>query len=107
MANEARLAYGTFQLRAAPDGVIHLDPVELPEVVAIGADAMIEMLKGIWPLGGPHCEVTHQGKRVHVTTPEAQFTYEHFRTEQDKAGYYFLFRLTYTDNTYRAFLAGN
>jgi hypothetical protein len=106
MANEARLRYGTFRLRAAPDGVIHLDPVELPEVVAIGSDAMLEMLKGVWPLGGPHCDVRRSGRRIHVVTPEAVFTYDHIATKTDTAGPYFLFRLTYTNDTYRAFLAG-
>ena len=107
MANEARLRYDTFQLRAAPDGVTHLDPVKLPEVVAIGMDPLVEMIKGVWPLGGPHCEVSQDKRHIHVTTPEAEFDYHFVRAEQDTAGWYFLFRLTHTDDTYQAFLAGH
>lgn len=107
MANEARLRYGTFDL-GSPDvgGVVHLRS-ELPEVVAVGTDAMLEMIKGIWPLGGPHCEVAMDRRppRFHVVTPECEFTYEHLRTEKDTAGWYFLFRLVYTSDGYQTFLA--
>ena len=109
MANEARLRYGTFSLRAAPDGVVHLEG-DLPEVIALGTDAWVEFVNEVWPLGGPHAEATivAQGQaRLHVVTPEAQFTYEFVRVERDTAGWYLVMRLTFTDSTYRAFLAGH
>lgn len=109
MANEARLRYGTFSLRAAPDGVVHLEG-DLPEVIALGIDAWVEFRTEVWPLGGPHAEASIPAPgsaRLHVVTPEAQFTYEQVRMEQDTAGWYLVMRLTFTDNTYRAFLAGH
>jgi hypothetical protein len=106
MANEARLKYGTFTLGGAElgDGVVHLRS-DLPEVVAIGMDALVEFMRAIPPLGGPHAEWNMPAKRLHVVTPECQFTYEHLRTERDTAGWYFLFRLVYTSDGYQEFLA--
>jgi hypothetical protein len=71
---------------------------DLPEVVAIGTDALSEMIRGVWPLGGPHCEVRTlpAPSRFNVVTPECEFTYGHLRTERDTAGWYFLFKLVYT-----------
>jgi len=105
MAGEARLRYPTFQLRADPQGVVHLDPVKLPEVIAMGIDAWVEFRKEIWPLGGAHATIPGKG-RLHVVTPEAEFEYETLRIEKDTAGWYLVMRLTYTDATYRAFIDG-
>lgn len=107
-----RTRYGAFTLGSdTPQGLVHLRS-ELPEIVAIGTDAMLEMMNGVWPLGGPHCEVRvdplgvlNGTSRIHVTTPECEFTYEHVRTEHDSAGWYFLFKLVYTSDTYQEFLA--
>jgi hypothetical protein len=105
VARPARTRYGTFHLGSdTPQGLVHLRS-ELPEVIAIGKDAMLEMIKGVWPLGGPATEVSTDRKRVHVTTPECEFTYEHIRTERDTAGWYFLFKLVYTSDTYQEFLS--
>jgi hypothetical protein len=105
MADPARLRYGTFDL-GSPEvgGVVHLRS-DLPEVVAIGMDALVEIIRGEWPLGGPHAEMNMATKRLHVVTPECEFTYEHIRAEYDSAGWYFLFRLVYTSSTYQEFLA--
>jgi hypothetical protein len=103
----ARTRYGTFHLGSdTPQGLVHLRS-DLPEVVAIGQEAMTEMIKGIWPLGGPHCEVSLHARppHFHITTPECEFTYQHLRTEKDTAGWYFLCRLVYTSDTYQEFLA--
>lgn len=107
MANEARLRYGTFSLRAAPDGVVHLEG-DLPEVIALGTDAWVEFVNEIWPLGGPHAQarIVSQGKAwLHVVTPEAEFTYDYLRVEKDTAGWYLVMRLTHTNRTYAEFLA--
>ena len=105
-----RRRYGTFQLgnNGTGDGVVHLKS-SLPEVVAIGIDAWQEFRTGIsgpYLLGGPHAEITGKG-RLHVVTPEAEFTYQVFETCQDAAGWYFLARLTYTSDKYAEFLAGH
>lgn len=100
-----RTRYGTFHLGSdTPQGLVHLRS-ELPEVIAVGTDAMLEMIKGVWPLGGPHCEVSGDRRTFMVTTPEAEFTYGHVRTESDSAGWYFLFKLVHTSDTYQEFLA--
>lgn len=105
-----RTLYGTFTLRGTPDGVVHLDG-ELPEVVAIGMDAWRDFRLGIPVLGGPHAECKPAGQghgaQLHVTTPEAEFTYELFSGQQDADGLYVLARLTFTSATYHAFLAGH
>ena len=94
MAGEARLKYSTVQLRADPEGIVHLDPVVLPDIIAVGIDVWVEFRNEVWPLGGPHAEITAKG-RLHVVTPEAEFTYQHVRTEKDTAGWYFVMLLTY------------
>lgn len=105
-----RTQYGTFTLHGTPDGVVHLQG-ELPEVVAVGHDALRQFWRQEPPLGGPHAELKmpaggHDAV-LHVTTPEAVFTYERFQLAQDKDGPYHLMRLTFTDSTYHAFLAGH
>lgn len=107
MARPTRTRYGTFTLGGAElgDGVVHLRS-DLPEVVAIGMDALVEFMKAVPPLGGPHAEWQAGLKRLHVVTPECEFTYEHLNTLQDSDGWYFLFRLVWTSDTYQAFLAG-
>lgn len=98
-----RLRYGTFDLGSeTPGGIVHLRSA-LPEIVAIGMDAMLEMIKGVWPLGGPHCEWNPQTLRLHIVTPECEFTYAHASTERDSAGCYFLFRRVYVSTAYHAF----
>lgn len=102
-----RLKYGTFALGTDSligEGVVHLRS-ELPEVVAIGMDALVEFMRGIPPMGGPHAEMNLDTKRLNIVTPEAEFTYEHIRPESDIQGWYFLFRLIYTSPNYQAFLA--
>lgn len=108
MSGEARLKYGTFTLGGAElgDGVVHLRS-PLPEVVAIGMDALVEFIKGVPPLGGPHAEMSAVTKRLTVTTPEATFAYEHIRPERDSAGWYFLFKLVETSDGYQEFLASH
>lgn len=121
-----RLRYGTFNLRLDPEGVTHLEG-ELPEVIALGANAALDFHNGTPPLGGPHAEwrsgsdpVTVTGPsglpelvgatkyaRLHVTTPEAEFTYQAFGAKQDSEGWYFLMRLTFTSKSYHEFLAGH
>lgn len=103
-----RHRYGTFVLGedGTGDGVMHLKS-PLPEVIAIGIDAWQEFrtgLSGPGMLGGPHAEVTARG-RLHVVTPEAEFTYQVFETCQDSNGWYFLARLIYTSAAYQEFLA--
>lgn len=104
-----RRRYGTFHIGddGSGDNVIHLKS-ELPEVVAIGIEAWQEFrtgLAGPGMLGGPHAEITAKG-RLHIVTPEAEFTYQVFETCQDSNGWYFLARLTHTNSTYAEFLAG-
>lgn len=105
MPRPARTRYGTFTLGGAElgDGIVHLRS-SLPEVVAIGMDALVEIMNGTPPLGGPHAEMNMHTKRLHVVTPECEFTYEHLRTEQDAEGWYFLFRLVYTSSAYAAWV---
>lgn len=105
-----RRRYGTFNLgsNGTDDGVVHLRS-RLPEVVAIGIDAWQEFrtgLSGPGRLGGPHAEITAKG-RLHVVTPEAEFTYQVFETCQDSNGWFFLARLVYTSDKYQEFLAGH
>jgi hypothetical protein len=106
LSRPARTRYGTFTLGGAElgDGIVHLRS-DLPEVVAIGHDALVEFMKQIPPLGGPHAEMNMTTKRLHVVTPEAEFTYEHIQPERDSEGWYFLFRLVWTSSTYQEFLA--
>lgn len=105
-----RTQYGTFQLRTDAQGVEHLEG-GLPEVIAVGYDALREFIAGEPPLGGPHAEFTPKDgwhpARLHVTTPEAEFTYEIMSKEQDKDGWFVLARLVFTSSTYHAFLAGH
>lgn len=108
-----RTSYGTFTLRGDKDGVVHLEGGEnaLPEVIAIGISAVMEFRTGEPPLGGPHADfqppTDTRPARLHITTPEAEFTYEVFASAQDADGWYYLWRLTFTSSTYHAFLAGH
>jgi hypothetical protein len=103
-----RLRYGTFDLGSeTPGGIVHLRSA-LPEIVAIGHDALMEMRMGVWPLGGPHCDVQPPSEmgdaaRLHVVTPECEFTYELVSTQRDSAGWYFLFRRVYVSTAYHTF----
>lgn len=109
-SHKDRRRYGTFSIGGdgSDDGIVHLKS-ELPEVVAIGIDAWQEFrtgLSGPGALGGPHAEVTAKG-RLHIVTPECEFTYQVFETCQDSNGWYFLARLEYTSSKYTEFLAGH
>lgn len=106
MARPARLRYGTFSLGSDElGGVVHLRSA-LPEVIALGHDAWMEIYRGIWPLGGPHAELQarlNQATRLHVVTPECEFTYEVMKLERDSAGMYVLMRRVFVSTSYAAF----
>jgi hypothetical protein len=103
-----RCRYGTFTLHGDAQGVVHLQG-NLPEVVAIGYDPMLSFFRNEPPLGGPHAEIRKHNTepvQLHITTPEAEFTYTHLDTKTDEQGVYFLMRLTYSSASYHAYLAG-
>jgi len=89
--DEDRTRYGTFMLFGdAKTGIVHLTD-KLPELIGIGTDAWDDFRRGIG-IGGPHAEITGRG-RLHITTPEAEFTYQHEATKRDQHGWYFVCRL--------------
>lgn len=93
-----RNSYGTFSLGSPPnDPVVHLRS-ELPEIVAIGMDVIVDFIRETPPLGGPHAEMNLTTKRLHIVTPESEFTYEHVRPEHDMWGWYFVFKLVHSSN---------
>jgi hypothetical protein len=102
----ARTRYGTFSLGSEQiGGLVHLRSA-LPEVIALGIDAWMEILRGEWPLGGPHAELQAAidgPTRLHVVTPECEFTYEVMSRELDSAGPYALMRRVFVSTAYHAF----
>lgn len=99
-----RTKYGTFSLGSeTPGGVVHLRS-ELPELIALGKDAFVEIENGVWPLGGPHAEIDTVRHQLHFTTPECRFSYQAGRRLRDSAGWYMVMRLVYVSPEYDLFL---
>lgn len=98
-----RERWGGFALSGDKDGIVHLDS-ELPEVVAIGHDVLVEFIRKTPPLGGEHADMNTTTKLLHVITPEAEFTYEFLRPEHDAHGWFFLFKRVYVSTAYAQWL---
>lgn len=98
-----RLSYGSFTIGAGKDGVVHLQS-ELPDVVAIGMEPLVDFIRGNPPMGGPHVEMNVQTRILHFDTPECSFTYECLRPEQDSEGWFFLFKRVYVSSAYPQWL---
>lgn len=105
--NPERMRWPTITLRGDAQGIVHLES-ELPEVIAMGIEAVLEFKDGKFPLGGPHAEfkpaTAFQVARLHVVTPECEFTYEFLDQRDDKAGRYYLLRRTYVSSGYAAWV---
>lgn len=104
MPRPARLKYATFTLHGDAQGIVHLDS-ELPEVVAIGMDVIVDFIRQTPPLGGPHAEMNTQTRLLNIDTPECRFTYECIRPEYDTEGWFFLFKRVYVSSGYAAWVA--
>lgn len=104
MTRPARLKYATFTLRGDAQGIVHLDS-ELPEVVAIGMDVIVDFIRKTPPLGGEHAEMNTGTRLLHIDTPECSFTYECIRPEYDTEGWFFLFKRVYVSSAYAGWVA--
>lgn len=104
-----RCKYPTITLRGDAQNIVHLESV-LPEVIAMGIEAVQEFQQGKFPLGGPHAELIPSDcgrgpARLHVVTPECEFTYEFQERKRDVAGRYYLLKRTYVSSGYAAWVS--
>lgn len=103
-----RCKYPTITLRGDAQNIVHLESV-LPEVIAMGIEAVQEFQQGKFPLGGPHAEfktaTAFKVARIHIVTPEAEFTYEFLDRRNDAAGAYYLLKRTYVSSGYAAWVS--